>query len=238
MSFSFWIFLIAAILSCIPSVLDHGETLKNFNSSTGLEKRKYGLRLFLLWAIPVSFLIATVVSEVEAKKAVTESGSAFGSLSNKLQKVEFQYSEATNDLALAKQASIAAQSASREASAAASKIPKSRVLSNEAMERIAEKMMFVKPISIRVVIESREDDPAQLGSQFARIVGFRGVNRVEFINNLNEQIIGFKINTKSPPDDSLAAALNQMFVEIGQTPDISINANLNVDLEIVIGGRP
>lgn len=85
---SFWIFLIAAIFSCVPSLLDHGETLKNFKSSSGLEKKKYGLRLFLLWSIPISFLIATVISEKETERAATESNSAFGVVSNQLQQAQ------------------------------------------------------------------------------------------------------------------------------------------------------
>jgi hypothetical protein len=82
MSVSFWIFLIAAILSCIPPVLDHGETLKNFRSSNGSEKRSHGLRLFLLWAIPVFFLIATIISEMESETAAKNLAAAIQTATN------------------------------------------------------------------------------------------------------------------------------------------------------------
>jgi hypothetical protein len=99
MSHSFYIFLFAAVISCIPCFLDHRETLKNLRESNGQIKTKHSLRLFLLWAIPVSFLIATILSEGESEKAASISEKTILSLSNQLAQAQMQIGDATNALA-------------------------------------------------------------------------------------------------------------------------------------------
>jgi hypothetical protein len=102
MSQSFYIFLFAAIISCIPCFLDHRETLKNLIESNGQTKFKHGLRLFLLWIIPISFLIATILSEVESETAASVSNRTILGVSNQLAQAQMQINLQSNDLKIVK----------------------------------------------------------------------------------------------------------------------------------------
>ncbi|HEX3856257.1 MAG TPA: hypothetical protein VHY30_03040 [Verrucomicrobiae bacterium] len=158
------------------------------------------------------------------------------SRSNNFQ-LKIELAEASANADSAKQFAGDAKTASQQAQDIEAKMPKSRLISNNAAFGIIEKLEFIKPISVNVEIDSREDEPTKLAGQLVGIFEFKGSNKVSSVNNMSVVISGVKIIVKSSPDEDISDALKQIFIVIGQQPDISTDTNLNVDLKIQVGGR-
>ena len=91
MPLSFWITLFVCLISFLPSLLDHGQGLREFRSTHGKAKFRYILKLSLMWAIPAFALLATVISGIEAVATNAESS-----------RRRLEISQATNALAKAR----------------------------------------------------------------------------------------------------------------------------------------
>lgn len=66
MPLSFWLTLFLCAISFVPSWIDHGEAFREYKSSQGKIRRRWLLKLCLLWLIPAIALVATVITGFEA----------------------------------------------------------------------------------------------------------------------------------------------------------------------------
>jgi hypothetical protein len=77
----------------------------------------------------------------------------------------------------------------------------------------------------------------KLAGEIGWIFSFPDSKKVSFMNEVGVVTFGVKMTTKSPPNKPLSEVLNQIFTDIEQTPNISTDTNLNVDLKIEAGGH-
>jgi len=66
MPLSFWFFLGVCIISFVPVIKDHGESWREYKSSSGKARRNLGIQLFALWAIPVFTAMGTAITGIES----------------------------------------------------------------------------------------------------------------------------------------------------------------------------
>jgi hypothetical protein len=114
---SFWIFLIICIASFVVVIEDHGEAWDEFKDSNGGRKWWKGIKIFTLWFIAFGSLIGTLVLGRESwqdSKKDAEREEQFKNVTNQLAKVELEYGQATNEMAIATNvASLAQQKTQR-----------------------------------------------------------------------------------------------------------------------------
>jgi hypothetical protein len=132
MPVSFWIFLFVCVISFIPVARDHGEAWHAFKESKDKDRYWKGLHFFALWSIAIFSLLGTLALGIESllsERQDAQRASQYRRVTNQLEQVESQYNEATNDLAITKQAATEAQTAAETATEAARpKSPKERLI--------------------------------------------------------------------------------------------------------------
>lgn len=102
MSLSFWLNLTVCVASLVAAWVDHGETLAAFKASTGRERRAKGMKLILLWGVPVVSLVATLISaqeSVSSDKTIRSQADAIADATNRLAIAESEQAIVTNNAA-------------------------------------------------------------------------------------------------------------------------------------------
>ena len=114
-----WFLLIASV---IPALLTQHEIREKIKESKGWKKCGRVLELAFLLLLPILVFISTKASEWSAESALKDTKSEVVAESNRLTQIESKYDEATNDLAVAKQAVHDAVGASQKSVAIADKL--------------------------------------------------------------------------------------------------------------------
>jgi hypothetical protein len=122
-------------------------------------------------------------------------------------------------------------------------VPKSRVLTVEAAERIKAKLQLAKPVHTVVTTIGQEGDTHQLGQQIVLLLTESGFTNVVPNPSFRLQATypGVSVLTRPDPEAALIGALSQFFEEIGQKPLFTTTASLiapDVDLQIIVSRNP
>jgi len=94
----------------------------------------------------------------------------------------------------------------------------------------------VKPLTFKMEIESSADEPRELAGEIEWVFGNSHFEERASVVNMAGQIgnFGLKIVFKQIPSKDLAFDIRQLFRFVGQSPDVKLDTNQDVDMVIEV----
>lgn len=203
---SFYIFLIVCFVSFILVIRDHEQAWESFKQSKGNECCRKGLHLFALWFVPVFSLIGTLYlgrESIDSGKQDKKRDQTIIGLSNRMQQVSTEYSEATNDLAAAQKHLAALQP---------------RSISTNDQQKLLLALANVSRANVVFNIDAIIPDAEPLANVLANVLVQRGFSIIGAdrmtpsggrVNN------GISVNIIGQTDSSIATEVIEAFNSIG-----------------------